>query len=121
MIAEGKTNFDIIQDTYRQCMAQASRLGFLHHTALAKELFGRYCLSEGKILEAKYYFQRSKLFYCDWGALKKTDVMKLQYGELVQNNILSNELSKSIKGRARLDLVNQIENMRGRTVFGLHE
>jgi histidine kinase len=121
MIAEKKANFDTIQHIYRQCMAKATRLGFLHDTALAKELFGRYCLSEGKIEEAKYYFQRSKLFYFDWGAMKKVNVIKLQYGELVQNNILTNELSKSIKGRARLEIVREIESVRARTVIGLHE
>jgi histidine kinase len=119
MIAERKKSFETVQTTYRQCMAQATRLGFLHDTALAKELFGRYCLNEGKKEEASYYLQRSKLFYNDWGALKKVNCMKLQYGDLVENSILTHDLSKSITGRPRQEIVEEIESVRARTVFGL--
>jgi hypothetical protein len=97
--------------TYRQCMAQATRLGFLHDTALAKELFGRYCLNKGKKEEASYYLQRSKLFYYDWGALKKVNGMELQYGDLVVKSTLTHDLSKSIIGRPQQEIVEEIESV----------
>jgi histidine kinase len=110
-----------VQRMYHQSISQARRVGFIQDAALANERLGEYFLSKQDHDWAQYYLQNAKVLYYDWGAKKKVQQMEKKYGELVEIKVTEDDLSKSLTGRARQEIISDIDEIRARTRVSLRE
>ncbi|NJL52193.1 MAG: GAF domain-containing protein [Hydrococcus sp. SU_1_0] len=71
---------------YDQAIAEATKAGYLHLSALAGELAGEFYLSRGRTKIASYYLTDAYQRYLSWGALAK--VQELESKHLILLNCI---------------------------------
>ncbi|PSB11314.1 serine/threonine protein kinase [Pleurocapsa sp. CCALA 161] len=64
---------------YDRAIAEVTKVGYLHLSALAEELAGEFYLSRGKIKIAGYYLTDSYQGYLQWGALAKVQELESKH------------------------------------------
>jgi len=89
-----------VRRLFDRAIAAASKAGFMHDAALAKELAGEYFLRMGDISWAQHYLQASCDLYQSWGADAKVRQLESSYHELIghtsgSRNIVMGTLRKS--------------------------
>ena len=67
---------------YDRAIAEASKAGYLHESALAEELAGEFYLSRGRTKIAGYYLNDAYKSYWRWGALAKVRQLKSKHPDL---------------------------------------
>jgi hypothetical protein len=85
---EGRS--DSATKLYPRAIASASRSGFQHNAALARERFAEYLLHDLKESDrAGQYFQDSIRYYTDWGSDYKAEILRKKYSHLWTDEIPS--------------------------------
>ncbi|MEY2857990.1 MAG: hypothetical protein RLZZ74_2302, partial [Cyanobacteriota bacterium] len=64
---------------YDQAIAEATKVGYLHLSALAEELAGEFYLSRGRTKIASYYLTDAYQSYLSWGALAKAQELEFKH------------------------------------------
>jgi predicted ATPase/two-component sensor histidine kinase len=64
---------------YDQAITEATKVGYLHLSALAEELAGEFYLSRGRTKIASYYLTDAYQGYLSWGALAKVQELKFKH------------------------------------------
>lgn len=87
-----------VVDHYEKAVAGASRQGFVHEEALARELTARYFLSiEGEELGI-HFLKSAYLTYNEWGAEAKVQQLSRIYPEHINKNWLDTDVNRSSSG-----------------------
>ena len=88
-IAKCKGDFEEATLLYDLAIDEAREQEFVHHAALAAERAFEYYHFKGRIRLAGFYFNKSLLYYIEWGATAKVKQLEKQNPSLVQEEKVS--------------------------------
>lgn len=102
-------------DYYEKAITGASRYGFIHEEALARELAAHHLLNIGRQELGLHYLKTAYIAYSEWGAKAKTQFLERKYLEHINKNWLDHSInlasssSYSISGQ-QLDMATVIKS-----------
>ena len=85
-IARVKGDRELAATHYDRAITEAAKAGYLHQSALAKELAGEFYLSQRKSQIAGYYLTDAYHEYRRWGASSKVEQLNLKHSARLNRN-----------------------------------